>query len=110
MEYEIAQLRNSGEFFFQINDCQSHRLLHFLHCLKEVFIVGRMRFKQEPISELDAALDLYTQKLAGTDTKKLKHNDLTEQEQSQLLGDNWLQPLFAKYQQALKNGKVEIRH
>jgi hypothetical protein len=67
-----------------------------------------MRFKQEPISALDAALDLYMHKLAGTDAKKLKHVELDATEQKTLLGDDWPQPLFDKYKQALAEGKVDL--
>ena len=70
---------------------------------------GAVRFKQEPISELDAALELYAHKLAGTDVKKLKHEDLSIEQQKELLGENWLQPLFEKYEKALEEGKVDVR-
>jgi hypothetical protein len=64
---------------------------------------GAMRFKEEPISALDAALDLFMHKLAGTDVKKLKHVELDASEQKTLLGDDWPAPLFEKYKQALHN-------
>jgi hypothetical protein len=67
-----------------------------------------MRFKQEPISALDAALDLYMHKLAGTDAKKLKHVELDATEQAALLGEGWPQPLIDKYKQALAEGKVDL--
>jgi hypothetical protein len=67
-----------------------------------------MRFKQEPIASLDAALELYQHKLAGTDAKKLKHEDVAESEQKALLGEDWPQPLFDKYKQALADGKVDL--
>ncbi|MFM0554781.1 hypothetical protein P0D69_27995 [Paraburkholderia sediminicola] len=67
-----------------------------------------MRFKQEPITALDDALDLYMHKLAGTDAKKLKHVELDTAEQKTLLGDDWPQPLFDKYKQALADGKVDL--
>ncbi|WP_175658233.1 hypothetical protein [Burkholderia vietnamiensis] len=70
---------------------------------------GAMRFKQEPITELDAALELYAHKLAGTDAKKLKHSDLDAATQKELLGDDWPQPLFDKYTHALEEGKVDRR-
>ncbi|MGY6156652.1 hypothetical protein [Paraburkholderia graminis] len=67
-----------------------------------------MRFKQEPISALDDALELYRHKLAGTDAKKLKHVEVAESEQKALLGEDWPQPLFDKYKQALADGKVDL--
>lgn len=69
---------------------------------------GAMRFKQEPIAALDDALDLYMHKLAGTDAKKLKHVEVDAAEQKALLGDDWPQPLFEKYKQALAEGKVDL--
>lgn len=68
-----------------------------------------IRFQQEPISLLDAALKLYEHKLAGTDAKKLKHENLDEAAQKQLLGEDWPQPLFEKYKASLKAGKVDVR-
>ncbi|MEX3840303.1 hypothetical protein [Paraburkholderia sp. BR10882] len=70
---------------------------------------GAIRFQQEPIAFLDAALKLYEHKLAGTDAKKLKHEDLDEAAQKQLLGEDWPQPLFEKYKTSLEAGKVDVR-
>ncbi|MEZ0602974.1 hypothetical protein ACAX43_12585 [Paraburkholderia sp. IW21] len=67
-----------------------------------------MRFKQEPIAALDAALELYQHKLAGTDAKKLKHVEVAEPEQKALLGDDWPQGMFDRYKQALADGKVDV--
>ncbi|MFM0257120.1 hypothetical protein [Paraburkholderia sediminicola] len=68
---------------------------------------GAIRFKQEPISALDAALVLYGQKLAGTDVKRLKHDEVAESEQTALLGEGWSEALFARYKQALADNKVD---
>ena len=70
---------------------------------------GGMRFKQEPIAELTAALDLYANKLAGTDAKKLKHDDLDAAKQAEMLGADWPQSLFDKYTAALAEGKIDLR-
>lgn len=68
---------------------------------------GAIRFKQEPISALDAALVLYGHKLAGTDVKKLKHVEVLESEQTALLGEGWAEAMFARYKQALAEDKVD---
>ncbi|MEX3923098.1 hypothetical protein AB4Y36_03615 [Paraburkholderia sp. BR10936] len=70
---------------------------------------GAIRFQQEPIALLEGALKLYEHKLAGTDAKKLKHEDLDEAAQKQLLGEDWPQPLFEKYKASLEAGKVDVR-
>lgn len=70
---------------------------------------GSIRFKQEPISELEAALKLYQQKLDGTDAKKLKHDDLDADKQAELLGTNFSQELCEKYEAALAEGKIDYR-
>jgi hypothetical protein len=48
---------------------------------------GAMRFKVA--DSLDEAQALYAHKLAGTDAKKLKHQDLSAEQQKGLLGDAW---------------------
>lgn len=68
---------------------------------------GALRFKVA--DSLDEAKDLYGQKLAGTDAKKLKHVDLAPSKQAELLGNDWPSSLFAKYAEALKKGAVDQR-
>jgi len=70
---------------------------------------GGLRFKQEPIAELTAALELNGHKLAGTDAKKLKHDDLDTAKQAEMLGADWPQSLFDKYTAALAEGKIDLR-
>jgi hypothetical protein len=70
---------------------------------------GSIRFKQEPISELAAALTLYQQKLDGTDAKKLKHDDLDDAKQAELLGADFAAKLIEKYTSALTEGNIDTR-
>lgn len=70
---------------------------------------GSVRFKQEPIAELEAALTLFQQKLDGTDAKKLKHDDLDQAKQDELLGADFTAKLIEKYTAALTDGNIDFR-
>ena len=70
---------------------------------------GSVRFKQEPIAELEAALTLFQQKLDGTDAKKLKHDDLDQAKQDELLGADFAAKLIEKYTAALTDGNIDFR-
>ena len=67
-----------------------------------------MRYKTEPLSNMAAVEALYAQKLAGTDAKKLRHTDLSAEQQIELLGENWFADLVEKYKKALSEGKVDV--
>ncbi|MBU9639586.1 MULTISPECIES: hypothetical protein [Burkholderia cepacia complex] len=69
---------------------------------------GAMRFKVA--DSMDEAQALYAHKLAGTDAKKLKHQDLSAEQQKGLLGDAWPESLFTAYKKALQAGKIDQRN
>lgn len=69
---------------------------------------GKLRFKNEKSTELDATLELFNLKLKGADVKGIQYVDVSSPKAIQETCPTIADDVYAGYMAALKDGKVNM--